>query len=157
MSKSGEVRGNILTSKRFIRHRQQLQFGEVPPIQNQWYTPINLSNGVIIKMLYLQQQNDEVAAKNLEAEITIDGDIYAVPLNAIASGDYFSLRIEQPEDTITLGVANAQEMFQIIPIQPLMTTWFGIPFECYNFSMRYRITSALGTNQIIGGILSYSN
>jgi len=110
-----------------------------PPVLNQWYTVFD-SHDVRLLWCAIFQSNTEVAAKHIEVRWTIDGNVYFVDDN-LGSGAYdYIFRSFAPSAGGTDGL------------------WFNTTYvnaaryvdkRGINFKVEVRITSALGTNQVL--------
>lgn len=111
----------------------------IPPVQNTWYTVLNVaSGGCKPQWIRLFQTNDEAAAKNLDVEITVDGVLMVNSVAAAAKGFYYVYPVYWNQILVSaVGVA----------------TPFNL--EGHAVRVRYRITSALGTNEEIQCTVDY--
>lgn len=112
---------------------------EAPPILNQWYTVFD-ADDVRLLWCWIRQTNTEAAAKNIEVRWTIDGNVYLVS-DPLASGvpDYI-FRIPNPSGG---GVAGLYYR------APDANACLYVDKRGQRFKVEVRITSALGTAQIL--------
>jgi hypothetical protein len=123
------------------------------PDLNVWYPmtlrtdigpPGEMGGGVKVHSIRVEQTNDEVAVKNIEVRVTIEGIVLGtLGIAALASGVYTSLCLYGNQ---ILDSASANIVF--FSMANYLTT-VSVPFECERFLVEMRITSAPGTNQTI--------
>lgn len=116
-----------------------------PPVQNTWYTPLDIKGGCIIKQLFIYQSNSETDPKNIEWEMTIDGKVYtntAAFINGIPQWAF--LQTSLGENRIAFSAAEGTFGHRVL-IDAVET---GITYTAsHDFKFRYRMTSVPGTNQ----------
>jgi len=112
---------------------------QAPPVQNQWYT-VFAAEDVRLLLCFIRQTNTEAAAKEIQIRWTIDGKVYFGAVTASNNTLYYVFRNEQPSNAGTAGLSIA-------------TAWrnacFYVDKRGINFKVEVRLTSVLGTNQIL--------
>jgi hypothetical protein len=118
---------------------------EAPPVINQWYTVFHDYN---VRLIWctLMQYNDETAVKNLEIRWTIEGTVYFTTVSAVESTEYYIYRNTVPSTGGTDGLGSTTD---------LRNAAFYVDKRGLDFLVEIRITSALGTNQVIAGTCVY--
>lgn len=110
-----------------------------PPVQNQWYIVFDADDVRLLWCTYTQM-NDEVAAKNIQFRWTIDGNVYLGTFNLASGAVEFVFRnglpIVHPLGTLESIVNRVNGAYYVS--------------KCgLHFKVEVRITSALGTNQML--------
>lgn len=105
-----------------------------PPVQNQWYTLLDQGNGVRVYNIHLIQNNDEAAAKDIEARITIDGETSSGSQSCPAAS-YHAVDLR----TNSVTIQNTT----------LWEAGFYIFLEGHAIKVELRMTSVPGTNQLL--------
>jgi len=110
-----------------------------PPVQNTWY---EVFHDYDVRLLWcvVSQSNTEAAAKDIEARWTIDGNVY-FKLQAAASGTGY--RIFRSFE-LSAGGTNGLTFDTVNYNAGRFVDKRG-----HDFKVEIRITSALGTNQIL--------
>jgi len=110
-----------------------------PPVQNQWYTVFDAED-VRLLTCVVYQKNDETLAKTIQVRWTIDGNVYLTSFSASDNTYYYIYRFYAPSTGGTGG------LYYSTP--PLDAARYDDK-RGHNFKVEVRITSALGTNQIL--------
>jgi len=126
-----------------------------PPTQNVYHEVFDLETGQILHWIAIKQENGEVAAKNVDIKLTIDGEVYEKIGNALDHAEFYYVYFNTVGDDLTAGIVVA-----ITNASPL--TSFGIAIEdsdgiktpraslpMIEVKLEVRQTSALGTNQTL--------
>lgn len=127
------------------------------PVQNTWYTLCDLAGGLEILESAVNQANDEVADKNVESEITIDGIVWN---NTTLQGhgyDYFLFSTSTAPMSRHLRYGRRQECPAGVRVVTDADAGLGAVgyLPCHAFKVRVRITDAPGTNQVLRGFVHY--
>ena len=129
---------------------------QLPVVQNTWYPIISTQGGVRGLYLTVVQQNNESDAKNIEFEITVDGEIHSTSINA-ENLHYHSVALGIDDDYNLMSCVHDS-----FPGYMMMgRTYYGngiiltVPLECRSLAVRIRMTSAVGTNQALQGRCAY--
>lgn len=113
---------------------------------NTWYPMTNsdpntlgvIGGGVKVLTVRIRQSNDELAAKNIDLRLTIDGYALAISVAALLNNIFTCIVL----DGIVL-------VDRVSPDRAAF--WYSDtgrePFECSTFLGEIQITSAVGTNQ----------
>jgi hypothetical protein len=130
--------GRPLQKYAYLDHDTDL-VNEAPPIQNQWYTVFDAYD---VRLLWcvIRQLNDEAAAKTLNVRWIIDGNIYLESISAANDTPYWVFRNWVESTGGTLGLS--------IDPNPYNAARY-VDKRGQRFKVEVRITSALGTNQIL--------
>ena len=122
-----------------------------PPVQNTWYTAFDETGGFILDNLIITQTNTETDQKTIGLEVTlddkeltgsfpIDNNSHIYFGHVVAEGS-----LQAHEDSMSFGErqefrdnAAADTIDAVVKHQ-----------GCSHLKIRYRITSALGTNQVL--------
>ncbi|GAG93909.1 unnamed protein product [marine sediment metagenome] len=104
-----------------------------------------------IKQIYMVQTNDEVAAKDLEWEFTIDGEVYT-DTEGLANGDLGYFHISGMQNFEVNTVAN--DLTNQVEDSGAVTHKIG-HLECNAFKFRVRNADPAGTNQTLGVVILY--
>jgi len=110
---------------------------EVPPVQNTWYEVFHAED-VRLLWCWLNQTNDENAAKDIEVRWTIDGNVYLGSALVDDAASYYVFRDHNASAGGTAG---------IIISNTLYNAGTRIDKRGLDFKVEIRITGALGTNQ----------
>lgn len=113
-----------------------------PPVQNQWYTLFD-SEDVRLLWALMYQTNGDTANKNIEMRWTIDGQVYMILQDAVNSSMYFVYRTPFGSGGGTGGLGTT-----LAWITPAWTA----DKRGMRFKVEVRITSALGTNQLLAAL-----
>jgi len=118
-------------------HQGRLYQALIPPVKDQWYTPLDEDNARVY-FINVYQENDEDAAKNIELKMTIDGvDYGAVSLSQTHDAFYYwYVARDTISETMFGGTAFAN-------------VEGGTYIEGKHVKIEVRITSTLGTNQTL--------
>ena len=110
-----------------------------PPIQNQWYT---IFHAYDVRLLWCvaYQRNDEAAAKNIEVRWTIDGTVYFTLIAMNNNTDTWISRSHPLSAGGTDGLRSDVSRFNAA---------YFVDKRGQDFKVEIRITSALGTNQLL--------
>lgn len=110
-----------------------------PPVLNQWYTVFHAYD---VRLLWctLYQVNDEAAAKNIEMQWTIDGNVYFGTFGPNNNTRYSTFRDWWESAGGTSGIS--------FGIADYNAGWF-VDKRGQDFKVEIRIVSALGTNQTL--------
>jgi len=112
---------------------------QAPPILNTWYTLFD-DEDVRLLIHEVKQSNDELAAKTIEVRWTIDGNVYFTSASLDNNTEYYVWRTFFASAGGTAGLV-------------ISTTYYNAcRYTCkrgQSFKVEVRITSALGTNQIL--------
>ena len=117
---------------------------QAPPVQNTWYTLISGIKNVEIGSLQLYQSNDEAAAKDVEMSAEIGGVAVSYVANSCNNASWGASYLNAAQDKISKAFG---------------TTWLASAY--YNIvkaktaSIRIRLTSAAGTNQVLRARVQY--
>jgi hypothetical protein len=142
-----------------FKHKADIWDAHDPPVQDTWYTPLDVSRGARVKLIAIEQTNDESAAKTLEWEFTIDGVVTTDDFSA-EHGKYYSFvttyhggiePITGYEQVATFGVQK-RDYISSEPFEIESSEGFR---EVHAFKFRYRMTSASGTNQEMHCVIIY--
>lgn len=142
-----------------FKHKPDIYDLHEPPDLNTWYTPLDVSGGARVKLIAMEQTNNESATKNIEWEFTIDGVVVTDTL-ASEHGKYYSFvttyhggiePIEGYEQVATFGVQK-RDWVSSEPYEIESSEGFS---EMHAFKFRYRMTSAPGTNQEMHCVIVY--
>lgn len=120
-----------------------------PPVQNQWYELANLTGGLHLRSLEWIQNNDEAASKDVEWEITIDGEVFS-GTETLSNGVSRFFKWATGNNLITQALGSG-----FGTMIDNATTMFAGSTLCHSFYMRYRMISAPGTNQNLEVILAH--
>jgi hypothetical protein len=112
---------------------------EAPPVLNQWYTVFDAYD-VRLLWCYIYQSNDEAAAKDIEVKWTIDGNVYFKTTALPNATNYYIYRNWSPSAVGTAGLSGDVNLYN--------ATRF-VDKRGQHFKVEVRITSALGTNQVL--------
>jgi len=133
------------------RYMAPIDDAHVPPVLNQWYTALTATN-IRILQLFMAQGNTETDNKNIEWEITIDGEVYTSVVDAVHANEYYFFEDYSgipPPTTGTIGQMG-------ITYSEAGNGAGVIGFICArSFSIRYRLTSAAGTDQTLTMAIVY--
>lgn len=110
---------------------------ESPPIQNQWYTVFDAED-VRLLWCWVQQQNGEVASKNVEVRWTIDGNVYFLYVTISDGTEYYIYRNTPP----SLGGTDG-----LLWSDSITNAAFFVDKRGHSFKVEVRMVSAPGTNQ----------
>ena len=112
---------------------------EAPPILNNWY-PLFDAEDVSLIWCVVRQQNDETAAKDIEVRWTIDGNVYFTSDSLAHNSLEYIYRDHMPSLGGTFGLtASAAAQNAALRVDK----------GGQSFKVEVRITSALGTNQVL--------
>jgi len=128
-----------------FKHKALLHDARAPPVTNTWYTVLSVSSGHRIRQIRVEQSNVEVAAKNIEVKITLDGVVYTETI-ALGSGAAAYLYID--EDGL-LEDAAFECQFGMRTKDSLGTDNIIGDREMHTILVEYRNTSAAGTTQTL--------
>jgi hypothetical protein len=114
-----------------------------PPVQNTWYTVLDHTGAGELKYVSTNQTNDETAAKDRQVRITVDGVVFN-----------FLVNVSQANNTIH------NWFLYYFVAGPLYNIYSGTGYRCImsedegfrykdSILVEHRMTSAVGTNQII--------
>lgn len=136
MSRSGEVRGNLLFDAR-LQHQADISFIKSNPVQNTWYTVLNTTANV---RLYAVMIRIAVTGENLDIRITIDGQTYALGSTAIAANIW---------NYIYHFLTSAQLMNSTTVTLPMTYTFW----EGRVVNIEIRKTTAAGTGNLLCNVI----
>jgi hypothetical protein len=113
---------------------------EAPPILNQWYTVFDAED---VRLLWcmVTQLNDEVAVKDVEVRWTIDGIPYFGVKTLNSASVWYIFRDYSDSFGGTSGLDWSATR---------ATAGYYVDKRGHSFKVEVRITTALGTNQILG-------
>jgi hypothetical protein len=143
---------------KYVWVHKPIQFTDIqlPVVQNTWYPILSESGGVRGLYLTVVQQNNEAEAKNIEFEITVDGEIHSTTINA-QNLHYHSVALGIDDDYNLMSCVHDS-----FPGYMMMgRTYYGngiiltVPLECRSLAVRIRMISAVGTNQALQGRCAY--
>jgi hypothetical protein len=138
-----------------FRHEIPVADNHAPPILNQWYTVIAEAGGLLLEELMVYQENTEAANKDIEWEITTDGEVYTNTFNA-ASGQFNYFWKATDPGGVVIGTGDAEHQFGVTT-EEAGGAGTQIPigvFRCHTFRFRYRLTTAAGTAHILAAGLT---
>jgi hypothetical protein len=118
---------------------------EAPPILNQWYTVVE-DDDLRLLVFAMFQTNEENAAKDLEVRWTLDGNIYLLQANEDAGLVVYVSRNIEPS-------GSGSELSTSVQWKNAMNQY--LDKRCLHGKLEIRITSALGTNQILNAKCVY--
>jgi len=132
-------------AKYHYRDHDSIRVIVAPPIQNQWYTVLD-AHDVRLLWCVTYQNNDDLAAKDIEVRWTIDGNVYL--------------------GTVSLPNITYRYWFRYWPLSAggtggLLSTLGDINPAYYvdkrgiDFKIEFRMTSVPGTNQSMRIIVTY--
>lgn len=113
-----------------------------PPVQNTWYTILNTTEDAEIYYVIVRQNNGDVAAKDLEIRVTADG-VVRTSAFAGCGNDAFKY-------VYTISWAGD---FTVDDFHKNFGGYSSI--KAQSIKIEVRITSALGANQRLRGIVVY--
>lgn len=110
---------------------------ELPPVQNEWYTVFDAED---VRLLWcrLEQNSDDVVAKDIEVRWTIDGNVYFVTFSLDDTTAEFIYRNYAP------SVGGTQGLWHTTLEQQAA---FYIDKRGQDFKVEVRMTSVPGVNQ----------
>jgi len=127
---------------------------KTPPTQNEWYTLLSTATGGI-KLLSLNpyQENSETNSKSVEVEITIDGRVVSGSLGLINEENHSCIRTKA-----TNNLSQVQKYGLGLDYNTFIASTESITDSLIGNSVqiRYRMTSAVGTNQVLSMTLEYA-
>ena len=131
--------GPITAPHYFYEHLNTIEVRQQPPALNLWYTAFD---EVDVSAIYigLNQNNVEAAPKNVEVRFTVDGVVYQHTYNIPAAAERWLYRV----NTIATGPDHGMAIDTVIRLAAYTDNWHGQAFKA-----EVRITSALGTNQLL--------
>lgn len=112
---------------------------EAPPVQNTWYEVFHAQDVRLIWCM-VQQDNDEVAAKDIQVRWTIDGTVYFRPLS-ILSGTVFTVFRNWNGSTGGTDGLEAE--------QGRKNAGYYVDKRGLDFKVEIRMTAVPGTNQVL--------
>lgn len=127
--------------KRWLQDHDTDLVDQEPPVQNTWYTVFN-ANDVRLLICEVEQYNDEEAAKDIEVRWTCDGNVYVHAMTAVAGDQYYIYRNKYESSEL-------QEPLGDSPT--LVNAAMYVDKRALSFKVEVRITSVVGTNQILVG------
>jgi len=142
-----------------FKHKDTITDLHTPPEKDVWYTPLDVDGGVRVKIIKMEQTNDESAGKNIEWEITMDGEV-CTNTELCFHGAAYTFAISYQggvstflgyDNVVTFGVQKRDYNF---PAADSIESSEGFT-ESHSFKFRYRMTSAVGTNQEMHCIISH--
>lgn len=113
-----------------------------PPVQNTWYTVLDETGGLRIKVMPVRQTNNEAAAKSIDVRMTIDGVSIDATVTSQGNGTWYYWSLGPGTERV-IGAA-AITMFHSI-----------LAIHCHDALIEIRMTSAPGTNQKLDGRVHY--
>lgn len=145
-------------AKYAFKHKPCIQDAHTPPVKNEWYTVCDLSGGLEIMQVAIQQNNDETAVKNVEWEFTIDDEVYTDTDGLPDSKPWFygfiavdALNLMSVSGDSALQYGFGKAVASGTDVQTILS------FYCHKFKLRYRLTSDAGTNQKLYASVAYSS
>lgn len=125
-----------------------------PPTQNVYHTVIDEIIGCKFWLICVEQNNDEVAAKNIDIRVTIDGEVTELIGTAMASSDLYHMHLAEsdlvpPVSTLIFSDAPPLDPFGFRTYQNAGEEQIVEALEMHAFKLEVRQTSAIGTNQTL--------
>ena len=114
---------------------------EAPPVQNQWYDVLPQCEDVRIIYIAIRQVNDEAAAKDIEFRSTVDGIVGTASIS-LANNTWWYGYWDTLADRFGFGGT-------------LQNTAVNCCLICQDALLEIRITSPLGTNQLLQCVVKY--
>jgi len=157
---------SIAIPSRTLKHAWKLHDAETdtraPPTQNVYHEIFDLAGGQKFHYITIKQTNDEVAAKNVDVKLTIDGETYEKTGLSFGNGEIYYLYwtdIGLDPPAATLGASNSG----ILPAFGFsMDDSAGAKFipdveEMTAAKLEVKMTSAPGTNQVLATVFRRSS
>ena len=137
-----------------------------PPTINEWYTVCDLKGNLAVGNIMYAQSNGEAANKNIEVEITIDGNVFDATFDSqnyasdnstsrvvifayVNFNDGNGANASDPVRGIATCTANPISTQIAVPLTFMMNAAF---VRCSSFKYRLRLTSNPGSNQVLKAI-----
>lgn len=145
------ISGGVVVVPSFYKHAPIITTTENPPVLNTWKTVLDTKQAGQLAMVEVYQENTEADPKNVEWEITIDGEIYTDTTALDNSVSSFFCRDRQNIALVNDG------WFQcgVLTSDSLATQYAIGTLPYHSCKIRYRMTSVLGTAQILRTVVLY--
>jgi hypothetical protein len=101
---------------------------------------------VQVNKILLTQSNDEVAAKDVEIRLTVNGVAFTNTLSCDSGTAYY---VHWIADATGITMDTVDGLFLFVPIPAPGDQASSLPQILHDFKLEARITSAAGTNQTL--------
>jgi hypothetical protein len=93
-----------LTQAPTLRFRPLLNIQDEPLVNGLWSSAFKELGGLRIYNLQVRQKNDEIAAKDMNIRLIIDGHVYESLVYSMNSGDWYFIDFSHNEDELQFDV-----------------------------------------------------
>lgn len=122
--------------RKFMWEKQPFATINLTPVQNTWYTVLDTTKFVKLIYLVLGQGNAETADKSCQLQVVMDGITHTMPNVSISNNVYKYCYLHPLSD-------------EMRAIDALINAAYYDSWEGHSVKVEARLTSAVGTNQIL--------
>lgn len=128
------------STKYHFQDHDPAYLNQVPPDKDTWYTVLEDTDVRLIQFA-VYQNNDEVAAKDIEVKWTLDTHVYFIALDGFEADEQLNLKKDKHPSTGGTAGLGYQTYTGAIP--------HDMDKRAHSAKLEVRMTSAAGTNQVL--------